>query len=73
LSNYREVQMRAAASASREWTLNKIKKGIEPTMDDFIAEFPCFDVKALRDIAGKEMFQIKNMETLEALSNEGIG
>jgi len=65
--------MRAAASASREWTLNQLRKGVDPTMDDFIAQFPCFDVKALREIAGKEMFEIKNMETLEAFTNEGIG
>lgn len=69
MSEYREQLKNAAASASREWTLKAMSEGKDPTLDDFLLQFPLFDTKALREIAGKEMFEAKHMEGL----NEGIG
>lgn len=60
MTDQREQLLRAAASASREWTLIEMSKGNNPTLDDFLVQFPLFDTKALREIAGKEMFNAKH-------------
>lgn len=45
---------------ARDWTLNELKKGNYPTLDDFIAQFPTFNVPKLLDLIGVEMFNAKH-------------
>ena len=60
MTDFREIQKEAAASAAYDWTMNQLNEGNDPSLEEFLAQFPLFDTKTLREIAGREMFNAKN-------------
>jgi len=60
MTDQREKIKIAAVNTVREWTLQQLSEGNNPTLDDFLEQFPNFDVKALHESMGKEMFNAKH-------------
>ena len=60
MTEHRQKLIESALSACKEWTSLEMKDGNNPTLDDFLEQFPLFNVPYLVKLIGVEMFNVKH-------------
>ena len=68
MTEHRQKMIEASLTACQTWTSLQIEDGNNPTLDDFLEQFPLFNVPYLVELIGAEMYNEKYKHELFGVS-----